>query len=394
MPLPLPPTLLTSEPGSFARHTFEVRIPQMVNDIIAWNDYPPKIVSALRALRKEIVSGKIGPLRENAADVDFWNQNAAEHIGKVWLDVPWYWAETYFYRRVLEAVEYFQPGAFFRRDPYAQPKREELDPYRAPRALNATLELIPTSENDAFNFLMHAALWGNRTDLSLLEVKRDTLALEHERANILVDNTEHAWRHLQSIRDGNVQFICDNAGTELFFDLALADFLLRTEMAKQVTLHVKPQPFFVSDTMIKDVSESLDVLDRSDKPLLRQLSQRLAAAMRNGQFILREHPFWVTGHFFRSLPDDLRTTLANASLVVSKGDANYRRLVGDCHWDPTTPFAAAVDYFPATVAALRTLKAELIVGLKKGKAEKLDAEDPTWKTNGKRGVVQFHSTFD
>ena len=393
MPLSLPPPLLTSEPGSFAQRTFEVRIPQMVNDIIAWNDYPPRIVAALRALREEIVSGRISTLTENSADVAFWNQSAAEYIGQSWLDVLWYWAETYFYRRVLEAVEYFQPGAFFRRDPYTQPKQEELEPNRAPRALNAKLELLPTDDIDGFNFLMHAALWGNRTDLSLLEVKRDTLALEHERANILVDDTERAWQHMQASRKrgADVQFICDNAGTELFFDLALADFLLRTKLAAQVTLHVKPQPFFVSDTMIKDVVESLDVMQQSDKPLLRQLSQRLTGAMRDNRFVLRDHPFWVSGYFFRSLSDDLRATLSQATLVISKGDANYRRLVGDCHWEPTTSFASVVDYFPATVVALRTLKAELIVGLKAGEAEKLDAEEPTWHTNGKRGVVQFWS---
>ena len=362
----------------------------MVNDIIAWNNYPSKIVAALRALRQEIVSGRISPLIETAADVEFWNQNAAQYMGKSWLDVPWYWGETYFYRRVLEAVEYFQPGDWFHRDPYTQPKHEELEPNHAPRALNSTLELLPTDEGKAFNFLMHAALWGNRTDLSLLEVKRDTLALEHERANILIDDTERAWQRLQSVGD-NVQFICDNAGTELFFDLALADFLLQTKLAEQVTLHVKPQPFFVSDTMIQDVSESLDVMKQSDKPLLRDLSQRLSAAMSAGRFILREHPFWVTSFFFRSLPDDLRATLARASLVISKGDANYRRLIGDCHWEPTTPFASIVDYFPATIVALRTLKGELIVGLKPGEAEKLDAEDPMWRTNGKRGVVQFWS---
>ena len=89
------------------------------------------------------------------------------------------------------------------------------------------------------------------------------------------------------------------------------------------------------------------------------------------------------------MPEDLCATLARSDLVISKGDANYRRLIGDCHWDPTTPFESAAGYFPATIVALRTLKAELIVGLAPGQAEQLQTEDPSWRVNGKRGVIQF-----
>jgi hypothetical protein len=40
------------------------------------------------------------------------------------------------------------------------------------------------------------------------------------------------------------------------------------------------------------------------------------------------------------------------------------------------------------VVALRTLKAELIVGLGQGDAERLGQSDPKWMVNGRRGVVQ------
>jgi hypothetical protein len=66
----------------------------------------------------------------------------------------------------------------------------------------------------------------------------------------------------------------------------------------------------------------------------------------------------------------------------------YRRLLGDAHWPPTTSFAQSTGYFPAPLVALRTLKAEIIVGLRSGEAERLQTEDPAWLVNGKRGVVQ------
>jgi hypothetical protein len=212
---------------------------------------------------------------------------------------------------------------------------------------------------------------------------------EHERENLLVDDTGRVWTHLQSRRNDCIALICDNAGTELIFDLALGDFLLRTSIAKEITLHLKPQPTFVSDAMAKDVLESVDALGQSTTPILRQLASRLTNAIHQGRLILSEHPFWVTGFFFHELPNDLRSTLTQSSLVINKGDANYRRLIGDCHWDSTASFASATEYFPAPIVAVRTLKSEPIVGLRQDMAEQLRAQDPAWSVNGRFGVIQF-----
>jgi hypothetical protein len=80
--------------------------------------------------------------------------------------------------------------------------------------------------------------------------------------------------------------------------------------------------------------------------------------------------------------------LASATVVVLKGDANYRRLIGDALWPPTTPLAEACAYFPAPVVCLRTMKSDPVVGLASGLAERLDASHPTWRIDGKRGLVQ------
>ena len=382
---------MTSEPGSFAYRAFAERHPRLLDDMIAWNDYPAAIVASLHALRDELTRGAIQPLRENTPDREYWDASAREHLGRSWLDAPWYWAEAFFWRRILEAVRYFQPGEFYRRDPYARQKLGELEPDAAPRALLAVLHRLPPDAADAFRALVHASLWGNRTDLSYAEVRDDrnsAPALERERANTLVDDTARVWEFLQTPR-ARIDFICDNAGPELLFDFALTDFLLCAGVTEKIVWHVKPQPFFVSDTMIPDAHIALDALADSAAHELRQLAARLRSALDAARFVLLDHPFWVTGSFFHAMPEDLKANLARADLVISKGDANYRRLVGDCHWDPTTPFAAAAGYFPATLVALRTLKAELIVGLKQGEAERLQEKDPAWLVNGKRGVIQF-----
>ena len=368
--------------------------------MIATNDYPAEIVAALRALRDEITGGVIRLLDEETDDREFWDEHAREHVGKSWLDVPWYWAEAFFYRRVLEAVRYFQstqktrdlrPGEFNRRDPFAPQKCAELAPDRAPRTLLALLEHLPCDDAGAFRALVHASLWGNRADLSMQGMIEATST---DRSLLLVDDTERVREHLTLThalslqRRGSLHFICDNAGTELAFDLALADFLLHERGAQQIVFHLKSQPFFVSDAMIQDVVAVLDAIGQSSAPVLRQFAQRLATALAEGHFVLSDHPFWITGFFFHAMPDDLRAMLSQATLVISKGDANYRRLIGDCHWEPTASFEAATEYFAAPIVALRTLKAELIVGLRDGEVERLRAEDPNWLINGKRGVVQ------
>jgi hypothetical protein len=279
-----PPVLQTSEPGSFARYTLEVRVPGILKETLALNAFPDDIRAALEDLHVELIGGVIRELREEAPDRAFWNAVSSPYFGRSWLDVPWYWAEAYFYRRLLEATRYFQPGPW-----------KGLDPF------------------------------GPKWDF--LRTKRRRLAI-----------------------------LADNAGTELLMDLALVDYLLGQELVAEVHLHLKPQPFFVSDAMPQDVIAGLRSLEKAGDAA-GALGQRLRAHLAAGRLHVFTHWQYATSLFFFQLPDALRDVLAGMDLVLVKGDANYRRLLGDAHWPPTTPFARATRYFPAPLVALRTLKA-------------------------------------
>ena len=74
------------------------------------------------------------------------------------------------------------------------------------------------------------------------------------------------------------------------------------------------------------------------------------------------------------------------ALTLFKGDLNYRRLVGDRAWPPSTPFADAVSYFPGPVAALRTLKSEVVTGVEASLVADLP---PSWRTDCGHGLMQF-----
>ena len=381
---------MTSEPGSFAYNTFKVRVPQINDDIVGSNDFTPEITRAMHSLRDEITDGLITPLWEHAADAQFWNASTDPWHGRSWLDVPWYWAEAYFYRRVLQATCYFQAGAWFGVDPYRRQKQAELMPLAAPAALSRVLRSVePDDHQQGFGMLFHASLWGNRTDLSY-NVSNTVGPIRHtndERDNLLVDDTELVWQHIRSSVCRKLVIINDNAGTELLMDLALVDYLLQHQLVDQITLHLKPQPFFVSDAMPDDVVESISALSLLPEPLAG-LSMRLSRFMATGQLKLISHWYYCTGLFYFQIPGDLARELHDADLVILKGDANYRRLLGDAHWSPASSFTHATAYFPTPFVALRTLKAELIVGLGEGVAERLDRDDAQWRVNGRRGVIQ------
>ena len=388
--LPLPPPLMTSEPGSFARATIVERKPQIIHQVIEDNAYPPDIVAALEAFADEIASSPIQPLHESASDIDFWNAALAAYTGKTWLEVPWYFAEAYFYRRLLEATRYFQLGPWQGCNPFQMQKRKLIAGDIAQLA-GIWEEFSSLDLHALFEGLLHSCLWGNRADLSNFTVKvkaRGGLATYEERHNLLIDHTEQVRAHLANgVR--RVDFINDNVGSELLFDLALSDFLLNQGWTGQVNLHVKNQPFFVSDAMPDDVEQTVASLREAPSQEMRALAARLSHDLAERRLNVNTDPFWTNCLMFRQMPLHLREQLGSASLVLVKGDVNYRRLLDDLHWPFTTKMEDVVTYYPASIAVLRTLKGEIMVGLNRGQADTLNAEDPTWLINGKRGVIQF-----
>lgn len=161
----LPPPLMTSEPGSFARRTIVERKPQIIRQVIEDNDYPLDIMQALETFREEIASQPMRPLSEHAPDVAPWNRELAACRGKTWIEVPWHFAETYFYRRLLEAVRYFQPGPWEGRDPFEEQKRQQEEVVVEWLA-DAWVQIADVEPEVAFEALLHSCLWGNRADLS------------------------------------------------------------------------------------------------------------------------------------------------------------------------------------------------------------------------------------
>jgi hypothetical protein len=389
-PAELPLLLMTSEPGSFARRTIVERKPQILRRVVEDNDYPPRVVERLAAFEQEIASQPLRPLDEKVPDAAEWNRELEAFRGRTWLELPWYLAEAFFYRRLLEAVDYFQAGAWRRCDPFAKPKQVQMA--LAVERLAADWDALAAAETDlAFEALLHSSLWGNRADLSNESIRlavRGGLAAREERHNLLVDHTERVHRILAAGQE-RVDFVNDNVGLDLLFDLALADLLLDKGWVGRVVFHLKAWPFFVSDAMPQDVEATLALLAASPGPAVCDLGARLRAFVAAGRLRLEAAPFWTGPLMFHQFPPALRADLARAGLVILKGDVNYRRLLGDRHWPHTARLEAVAVGFPAPLLVLRTLKGEIVVGLAPGQAESLAAQDPTWLINGQRGLIHY-----
>lgn len=396
--LPLP--VMASEENTFANYTLVRRLPSVIERVIKENDFPPPIVQELETLIEELFEGWVRFLADDRGpDLAAWESYLEPFEGRSWFDLPFYVAEAYFFRRLLEATGYFVPGLWQGIDPFGYQKRLSLE--KSMDAIREISERINVLNGDktqtdcyytCLTALLQTDLWGNRADLSLWPVEsgdRTTGDLQQQQAHILVDDTHPLLQYLTNIQGQRIDLIIDNAGFELVCDFFLTDFLLSTHTANIVCLHLKAHPTFVSDAMSQDVFHALEMLANDVSQDVRMLASRLHEYITGGRLICREDFFWNAPLAFWEMPESLREELAKASLILIKGDANYRRILGDRHWLFTTPLWDIGYYFPTPFVALRTLKSEVATGLEPDQIEILNEQDPLWLTNGQWGVIQF-----
>ncbi len=376
--------VIVSTPGSFARSVLDERHPALIERVRRATPYPPEQQRALDALVEEITKGAIERLDDGEPGAGRWQDEP--YYGQRWTDVPFLWAESFFYRKLLAALRHFTPGPWQGIDPFAPFKSAELTNSKVDEELSALDRLpeLPVVEQDLT--LLLSSLWGNRADLGF-QLSAGAEGLGERVTGLVVDDSPALWETLDAHDPGKVCLVADNAGPELLPDLVLADHLLTTRRAASVVLHLKPYPYYVSDATTTDVLACLDRMTGASGRAA-ETGERLRQAVSAGRLILRTHPFSCAPHPYALMPADLREDFASATLTVMKGDLNYRRLVGDRHWPATTPFAEVVAYFPGPVAALRTLKSDVVTGLAPRTVEELDAGAETWRTSGTHALIQ------
>ncbi|KAL3231888.1 hypothetical protein MRX96_023156 [Rhipicephalus microplus] len=297
-------------------------------------------------------------------------------------------------------------------DPFSKLKQDALyGSFNAVRALcdilrwntprDATLE---TLQQTTYR-LVELSLWGNRCDLSLssgtdTSTQAGSLQLtERLRPYIICSHTDRLMHYLCRLRERNfdgevvhLHCVLDNSGYELATDLVLLDFLHETQYVNRVTIHVKAIPWFVSDVTRRDLFWTLREMEDSDHTATQALSQRCQHRIMQGVWYVMDDIFWTQSFDYAEMATrrpDLYNLLQSADLLLFKGDLNYRKLVGDLNWNPTVPFKQALRGFePTFVCALRTLKADTVVGIDPVILDKVAQRSSNWMVTGEYAVIQ------
>ncbi|KAJ8270594.1 hypothetical protein GJAV_G00116880 [Gymnothorax javanicus] len=431
----VPESLSAKFVGSFAYLTVRDRLPTILTKVIDTihrnkNKFfeehgeegiqaEKRAISLLSKLRNELQTDKpVLALTDDGVDTAMWDQYMQRQQALMdenelpsWFKSPWLYVECYMYRRIQESVRLNPPICEF--DVFKGAKTQSFfESQQAIIAICTYLQGLNKNINDfseeqlldQFLKLLQVSLWGNKCDLSISAGEENSQksspvdALEDLRSFILVDDSSLAWSVLTSSkgkRRGRVDIVLDNAGFELVTDLVFADFLISSSLAKQVHFHGKSMPWFVSDTTSEDFHWTIKQTMAANHRWMSKSGAQWQRYLKDGTFSYHDHPFWTLPHEFCDMASDapdLYANLQNADLIFFKGDLNYRKLTGDRDWSHTETFENALrGFLPAPLCILRTLKANVQVGLQTNQGENLTAQNPNWMTSGTYAVVQFAS---
>jgi hypothetical protein len=111
--------------------------------------------------------------------------------------------------------------------------------------------------------------------------------------------------------------------------------------------------------------------------------------MAQGRLRVRAEQLLNLPFMIDEMPATFIQELGNYDLVIFKGDANYRRVLGDRHWALTASLQEIVAYFPSNLLLIRTLKSEVAAGLTAEIVNEMESQTADWLINGTCGVIQF-----
>ncbi|EXF81952.1 hypothetical protein CFIO01_02660 [Colletotrichum fioriniae PJ7] len=414
-----------------------------------------KIIEEIAKIKYEVQHDRaLTPIEDDGyPDVTIYNEELKKLGSPTWLNVPWLYTECYLFRRI--STHFARSTHWKNYDVFA---RQKMSTFRSSRPAVVELaskykELVEqlhknkgaaqdeAAEKLLFTEMCEICLWGNATDLSLLTslTYEDIQKLQGSEArkasekNIVVNDLPAVYELLKKAKaegkaERRVDIVLDNAGFELYVDLILAGYLLSAGLATNVVLHPKSIPWFVSDVLPGDFAQLLSAIaspkrfyetpseeeelqGKTPEPLSAADSESLAFLFQEwsqfhaeGQLILRPNRYWTHPGPFWQLPEEakeLYEDLKASEVVIFKGDLNYRKLTGDADWNAATPFTEALKNLgPGSglnILALRTCKADVVVGLQPGEDEKLlateggggDSGSRKWAWSGKWAVVSF-----
>ncbi|MGL1889431.1 MAG: damage-control phosphatase ARMT1 family protein [Reichenbachiella sp.] len=346
--------------GSFADMTFKIRYPKILQDVVDSSLFEESINQRLLQLKNGLQSSIVSTLI--GTNNTLWQEFYSKYEGKRIIDTPFFFAEVYFFALIRDITGYAKNTL----DPFSKIKETDLNKSQA--FINETLLLSNNWQTSEF---IRFALEGNKSDLSQL---KDGSVLKLQ---LLIDHTAQLIAAIS--KADAVHIIQDNAGVELFSDLLLANHIVSNYRCK-IILHIKTSPIFVSDTIQEDIDQLLSTVNDSKSKEL------ILDNIKNKRIEIKTNPFWVAPKHFTTWQGEL--ALGEHDIIISKGDANYRRFFEDRQFSPSTTSQALTSYLTHSTFCIRTLKSEIQTNIPPSELIKLNQTHGNWMTNGEFAVIQ------
>lgn len=210
-----------------------------------------------------------------------------------------------------------------------------------------------------------------------------------------------------------INYLVDNSGVEFFADLTFAYVLLQMQSINNVILHINKLPVFVSDVIESDyehmmglVEKIVNNIDNKNKEISETKQNAddnntqpgYGKALKKIQDLVKEEKIKIVSNFIWNMPtpykelrkkDDRDVFSKPNSILIIKGDLNYRRLVEDKNWKYNKKIENFTQYIECPTLVVRSIKSNLVLDFKESEYNKLQKTDKYWKENGEYGVIRF-----
>ena len=362
--LKLPPPIYSDEPGTWAYDTMSRRVdaeilqrtyeeneeefnsPEFAEALMKFNDLRAELQNAAKTKLRHLkdLTEEEAKSDERVREYNEWKAIMDPYVqkGDTWLTAPWLVTEFYAYRRLMEAIGYFdKTKPTYMWDPFAKAKKAGLDTsVSSAENVMDKIEALPNTREGA-GIAAAFSLWANKMDLSIWPADSENASvdvfekiLHSAEENLLHDDVDTLTKYCEDLRvkgGGQVDIIVDNAGFELVCDLALADHLVASKTAKTVTFQLKAHPTFVSDALEKDLIETVEYyagLDESRYPNAKQAGIRWLSYLDEGKWVCSENYFWCQPFAMWDMTEPLRSDMKErCDLAFVKGECRRCRVM-------------------------------------------------------------------
>jgi len=370
---------MTKTEGSFSYHDI-LSVAKIIADLGITDRFAEDVESGAFIERpEEYVSWKLNDRERKAAE------SFEERLGPFFGKKPWrgknapsvsYYVPLQYLFFLTNLVSgHYRTGA----DPYEENNREKIN-LSVEYLKERNKARVDASREEAIEFLLSGILYGNKYE-GCREYKKGDL-------DVASDHRKELVQLILSVgQEGVIDLFIDNVGPELAANLQLIDYLIKNNIVGKMRVHVKAEPFAISDVWGRDdgsmmpyITSTLETFRQSGDFELAELARRFEEFVRGERIVIERNEFLTRKTDLMEAKDELNGSLSGSGVVIFVGDYLYRSLMGNRNWPHTEDASVLNDilsYIKVPVGMVRMIKSDIKLGVP------LDTPD-----DGTVGIVQ------